>query len=64
MSDGEERFAAQQSFDVLMGVDVRNVGDVVAFFFHPETEWMLPQEKLARTIGQRHQFRRQLVIKE
>src|SRR5688572_32319238 len=41
-SDGEEGFAAQQSFGVLMCVYVRNVGQVVAFFLPTETEWMFP----------------------
>src|SRR5688572_8831553 len=42
VSDGKECFAAQQSFGVLMCVDIRHVGDVVAFLLHPEAERMFP----------------------
>src|SRR5438105_10974595 len=52
MADRQPAFGAEKSFGIRMGIDVADIGNVVAFFFHPESQRKLPKQELSRPLRQ------------
>src|SRR5262249_9132436 len=42
----------KKSLGVRMGIDVAEIGNIVAFFFHPERQWKFPEQELSRSLRQ------------
>src|SRR5690606_25171870 len=48
VADTEQTLGPQQALGIAMGIEVRDVGDVVAVLLQPERERKLPEEEIAR----------------
>ena len=53
VADGQQRLGPQQARGVGVGVDVADVGDVVAVLLHPEGERELPEQEFAGALRER-----------
>src|SRR5262245_57555462 len=48
MTDRQPSFTPAQGSGIRVRIEIRDVRDVVPFFFHPVRQWKLPEEELAR----------------
>jgi len=53
MANGQKRFGPQKPLWIGVGIDVADVGDIIALLLHPESERELPKQKLAGALGKR-----------